>query len=241
MKVAMRASKDVLRFFLSPKLRWKTGKGFETRFWDYWLRTKGAQWPADYRNRLDPDFPVQPRVDALLPAERDIHILDVGAGPLTIVGKKARGKLLKITAVDPLADEYDKLLRKHAVEPIVRTQRLEAEMLTTRFSKNAFDFCYARNCLDHAYDPEQAVLQMIDVVKRARYVLLEHHPNEAKHAHYSGLHQWNFDLSPEGDFLIASRFSATNMTKKYADRCSISCELLNENGENWLVTRILKK
>jgi hypothetical protein len=81
---------------------------------------------------------------------------------------------------------------------------------------------------------------MIDVVKKGRYVLLEHCPNEAEATKYSGLHQWNFDLSPDGDFLIKSKSNVTNMTQKYADRCTISCELLSEDGEDWLVTRILK-
>jgi SAM-dependent methyltransferase len=192
----------------------------------------------DYRNKLDPDFPLQPRPAALLPPERDVHILDVGAGPLTYLGKKASGKQLRITAVDPLADEYDKILHKYGVQPLIRTQRLEAEGLTKRFSSNTFDLCVACNCLDHSYNPERAVLQMIDVVKKGRYVLLEHFRNEGERQNYSGLHQWNFDLSPVGDFLIRSKSSVTNMTQKYADQCTIYCELIDDY---WLVTRILKK
>jgi hypothetical protein len=69
--------------------RWRAGIPSETQFWDDWFRTKGLQWPTAYRNRLDPDFPLQPRPEALLPPEKDVHILDVCAGPLTYLGKKA--------------------------------------------------------------------------------------------------------------------------------------------------------
>jgi hypothetical protein len=82
---------------------------------------------------------------------------------------------------------------------------------------------------------------MIDVVKKARYVLLEHNLNEAEKEKYTGLHQWNFDLSGEKDFLIRSKSHVTNMTQKYADRCAIYCELASEAGRDWLITRILKK
>src|SRR5262249_304390 len=117
----------------------------------------------------------------------------------------------------------------------------EAEKLTKRYSANTFDLCFASNSLDHAYNPEQAILQMIDVVKRGRYVLLEHNPNEAERVGYTGLHQWNFDLSPDGDFLVRSKSDVTNMTQKYADRCTTSCELLMDGDKNLLVTRILKR
>lgn len=226
---------------LPEKLKWRLNTKSEVAFWDDVFRTKGLHWPDDYPKALDADFPLQPRPAALLPVQNDVHILDVGAGPLTYLGKKTPGKLLKITAVDPLAGEYDKILVKYGVEPIVRTQRLAAEDLGKRYAANTFDFAYARNCLDHAYNPERAVLQMVEVVKPGCYVLLEHHPHEAQNAGYQGLHHWNFDMSPGGDFLIQSVSSGVNMTKKYADRCAIFSELLKENGEDWLIVRILKK
>lgn len=230
-----------LRFAGADRYSWGLGIRSERQFWDEYFRTGGLDWSDNYHERLDPDFPLQPRPMALLPPDIEVHILDVGAGPLTYLGKKAPGKRLHITSTDALADEYDRLLRKYDVKPIIRTQRLNAETLDKRFSANTFDLCVARNCLDHAYDPERAVLQAIEVVKKGRYVLLEHHPNEADTQNYSGLHKWNFDMSADGDFLIRSPSRVVNMTKKYADRCSISCELVREHGEDFLVTRIRKR
>jgi SAM-dependent methyltransferase len=239
--LSLLVSKAALRFPLPMKFKWKAGLRSEIVWWDDYFRTKGLWCPDEYRDSLDPDLPLQLRPTALLPPERDAHILDVGAGPLTYLGRKASGRQLQITAVDPLADEYDKILHKYGIQPVVRTQRLEAEDLTKRFSANTFDLCVAHNSLDHAHNPERAVLQMIDVVKRGRYVLLEHARNEAEQQKYSGLHQWNFDLSPDGGFLIRSKSSVTNMTQKYADRCTICCELLRVGSKEFLVTRILKK
>jgi SAM-dependent methyltransferase len=98
--------------------------------------------------------------------------------------------------IDALADQYDAILDKYHIMPSVRTEKLEAEKIAQRFPANTFDLCFARNCLDHAYDPEDAILQMITVTKPGCYVLLEHFRNEAEENGYEGLHQWNFDTAP---------------------------------------------
>jgi len=237
-------SKYGLPIPLSAKSKWKAGISSEIGFWDAYFCTKGLQWASTYGLRFDPDLPLQPRPAALLPPQMEIHILDVGAGPLTYLGKIYDGKHVNITAVDPLADEYDRILDKYQIQPLVRTQKLAAEDLTKRFPSSTYDLVFALNCIDHAYNPERAILQMIDVVKSGRYVLLEHRPNEAENQNYTGLHQWNFSLSANGDFLISSKFEKVNMTKKYAELCTITCEVVNcEEGDGgvWLITRIQKR
>jgi len=226
----------------SAKSKWKAGFKSEIQFWDVWFCKRGLQWADQYRNSFNPDLPLQQRPAALLPSQTEIHILDVGAGPLTFLGKIYKGKLVNITAVDPLADEYDRIFDKNKIQPIVRTQKLAAEDLTKRFPSSKFDLVFARNSIDHAYNPERAILQMIDVVKSGRYVLLEHTPNEAENANYSGFHQWNFFMSANGNFIISSKFEKVNMTKKYAGLCTITCEIVNEGRHgDLLITRIQKK
>jgi len=56
---------------------------------------------------------------------------------------------------------------------------------------------------------------MVMMVKNGCYVLLENTPNEAENESYYGLHQWNFSILNTGDFLISSRRSQINITKKY--------------------------
>jgi SAM-dependent methyltransferase len=226
-----------------PKLRWKAGISSEVEFWDSWFRTKGLEWPADYRERFDPNLALQPRPAALLPEQPGtgkIRILDVGAGPLTYLGKKAGAREIEIVAVDPLASEYDRVVAKYQVSPPVKTQKLDAERLSARFQRDTFDLVTARNCLDHSYDPEKAVLQMIYVAKPKCYVLLEHFENEARHANWEGLHQWNFSIS-DGDFIIGSRLHEVNFTKKYSRLCSVTCERVSDADRGSLmITRIQK-
>jgi SAM-dependent methyltransferase len=222
--------------------KWKAEIESELGFWDSYFRTKGLQWADTYGVRFDPDLPLQSRPTALIPRSlTEVHILDVGAGPLTYLGKKCAGKQLCITAVDPLADEYDRILDKYQVQPLIRTKRLVAEDLTKEFPSNTFDLVFARNCIDHAYNPERAILQMIEVVKKGSYVLLEHRANEADNENYQGLHQWNFSISTNGDFWISSKSKELNMTTKYAAICTITCEMIDEGlADAWLITRIQK-
>jgi SAM-dependent methyltransferase len=241
-EVAVRAAPSGL----TRKLKWSTSIGEEITFWDEYIAQGGGSDEAQreaLRERLVPDLPLQHRVAELLPASRTVHILDVGAGPLTYLGKKYPGKELKITAIDALAAEYDLILLKNNITPIIRTEKLEAEQIAQHFKANSFDLCFARNCLDHAYDPEDAINQMIAVVNPGCYVLLEHFCNEAEEAGHRGLHQWDFDLSShDHHFLIKSRTTTVDMTERYENVCDISCEVTAAgDGRDWLITRIHKK
>ncbi len=218
----------------SRRGKWKAGFAHEIEWWDTYLADKGLPL------RLDPDLPLQKRIAELLPRGKEMaHILDVGAGPLTFVGKRCDGRKIRITAVDPLAHEYDRLLKSRSIKPLVRTEKLDGERLTSRFSTDFFDLVFARNSIDHSYDPERVVQQMLAVVKPGCYVLMEHHPNEAEHGHYTGLHQWNFSMNNAGEFIIGSEHGQVNMSRKYAHLCRIQCEIIDD-GEQWLIARILK-
>ena len=227
---------------MSTKYLWRAGIRPEVDFWDEYFSTKGSKWADIYGLRFDPDLPLQPRPLALLPDKFDIHILDVGAGPLTYLGKKAKNKKITITAVDALADEYDKILEKYDIVPLVRTSKLDAESLTDAFSPDSFDLVFARNCIDHAYNPKAAIFQMINVLKPGGYVLLEHRPHEAENRKYHGLHQWNFHTNPAGDFMVGSRNSQLNLTESFINIATIKCEIVHEERDgDMLITRIMKK
>jgi len=227
------------------KSKWYLGIPAEVAFWDKFFATKGLFWHDDYARRLDPDLPLQKHVRDLLPRRADVDILDVGAGPLTVLGKKCKRKSLRITAVDALANEYDKILRSYRIIPLVRTQKVVCEKLTGCFVRNTFDLVYARNSIDHSYNPEQAILEMVSVVKPNCYVLLEHYVNEGETHEYHGLHQWNLSET-KGQFIIRGKKSETNVTEKYSGLCYITCEIVEAHNPArgrkvpWLIVRMRK-
>lgn len=218
---------------------WRQGVYSEIAFWDVFLREKGGKYHEDYVKRFDATLPLQPELVEIVnvPKGSTLRILDVGAGPLTWVGRSSPNWKIEITAIDPLADAYDKLLVAHNVAPPVRTRNVAAEDLRRVFPANSFDLVMARNSLDHSLDPVDAIQQMVDLVKPGGAVFLAHAVNEAITNNYQGLHQWNFRLDGT-DFVIEDGGSITNMNTLLRDRATITSEFL---WDHWLQTTIRPK
>jgi SAM-dependent methyltransferase len=191
---------------LTDRERWERALHTELGFWD---RVLGDRAAVERRDSLRPDHawsedPLYARIAELLP-EGNVRVLDVGAGPATVVPKLHPGRTFHITALDPLADEYDALLDAHGIEPPVRTRRGSGEDLLDVVEPGSFDLAHAVNSVDHAYDPGLVVRNMLLAVKPGGLVLLRHERNEAVNEHYRGLHQWNFDASDDGRDLVVWR------------------------------------
>jgi SAM-dependent methyltransferase len=218
---------------------WQKGLPDEIWYWEDYLSTGGLEWPDEYKRMTSPDALI---TDPLLTAELDrsplktVSILDVGAGPLTMVGTRYPGRDLSITAIDPLGAEYDALLARHQITPPVRTLTGAAEELTSYFPDESFDFTYARNSLDHTYDPLKAIDNMIRVTRKSGKVLLRHHAHEAENAKYFGLHQWNFEVD-RGCFVIWSPGREHNVTKLFANDVWLSCV----QEKDWILCTITPK
>jgi len=189
----------LMHFGFGRRLWWRVRKRRETKFWRAWLAGAPGteEWASDREARLAPDTEIE---DPVLreelernPAE-EISILDVGAGPVTKLGYRYPGKTLTIVAVDPLADEYDRLLRDAGFEPPIRTIRVAGEALLEHFESGTFDIACATNSLDHSADPFTIISNMVAVVRPGGVVVLRHKRNEGENARYEGLHQWNLDV-----------------------------------------------
>ena len=202
------------------------------------MATEGGEWPDDYRQRLDPQTPLDSWILKYLdPSAPVISILDVGSGPMTNLGKIWPGHDVRLTAVDALADEYNRLLDELGVAPPVRTQRCDSERLLERFPENHFDLVHARNTLDHSYQPVEAIRQMLGVVKPTGLVVLSHSANEAENMEYQGFHQWNFCVENE-DFIIWDKQSHVSVK----DRLRGLAEIveISPSGSDW-VQAVLRK
>jgi SAM-dependent methyltransferase len=203
---------------------WEAGKEEEVEWWREWLVTEGQIWrPEEYRSSLNPEQPLQDYVVEHLnaPPGATVSILDVGAGPLTKLGKRWEGRTVHITAVDPLAYEYQRLLAEVDITPLTQTQLGEAERLTERFPTNHFDLVHMQNALDHSYDPLLGIREMLDVVKPGCCVLLLHFANEAEMQGYEGLHQWNL-CADSGNFVIWNRDTRFSVNEALGDAAQIA-------------------
>lgn len=223
---------------------WKNDLESEVSFWENWLRTQGADWKEEYKMRLDPDSKLQEIFLSYL--DRKVaknRILDVGAGPLTAVNKRCDLLELEICAVDALADEFDDLLKRYSIQPIVRTQKCDGEKLSETFAENIFEITYSRNALDHSYNPLKCIKEMIKVTRKDRYIILQVFEREGSHQEWNGLHKWDFFIRKKY-FLGKAHFYLQGKKRKKIDLTNSLESLaqvvyLNKMGRE--ITAVFKK
>jgi SAM-dependent methyltransferase len=168
---------------------WSIGARVEISFWSDFLKN-----PRSYFEfAMDCGSEVQDEISFLLDTTKDwpYYILDVGSGPLTRVGKRFKGRPLVVYPTDPLASSYRDLMKANKVNPPVMPLPIAAERLSENFPKNYFDLVFAQNSIDHCENPEKALLEMLYVLKRGRYILMKHRVAEGVRQGYVGLHQHN--------------------------------------------------
>jgi SAM-dependent methyltransferase len=206
---------------------WRRGLPLEVEFWEEYIRTRGGAFPDDYRERLDPASAITDELvlDAVARSSSNpIRILDVGAGPLTAIGKRdARDpeRKIEVVAIDPLAREYQRILDKFGLTAPVRTMPCRGEDVAAQFGPDTFDIAYARNAVDHAADAMRIIEGMVEVVRPGGTVVLRHYRREAEEMGYEQLHQWNCDVD-EGRLVLWGKRDRYDVTQRLQDRAKVT-------------------
>lgn len=194
-------NKNEKKITLSTDSGWAAGIEHEISFWRDWLINKGGKYHEDYKFRMNPlsEFGERNFFLKNFKHGETPKVLDVGCGPIPHCGYIKNGVVVDYTGVDPLADEYNKLLDSFGVTIPFRPIALMGEQLLDKFESNTFDLVFARNSLYHSLDPLLCVKNMLIVTKPGHDVRILVHVNEAEYANYSGFHQWNFEFN--GDYI----------------------------------------
>lgn len=131
---------------------------------------------------------------------------------------------MNLIGIDPLADAYNKLniefsqKKGTALPPKVQFGFFE---FMHYFKKNKeCDVILIDNALDHCIDPVQAILSCFYILKIGGCLSLCHSVDEALHANYTGLHQWNLTSSDKSEFIIWNNnhfYNVTHTLEKYAE------------------------
>jgi SAM-dependent methyltransferase len=188
------------------------------------------------KKRLDMELPLHQNVQSLVDSidKPEISILDVGSGPVPFLGRNST-KNIKLTAADYLAENYYELYNRYNLYPPTIPIPLDASELSLHFQKNYFDIVYARNSIDHTFDPIRSIQEMVNVSNK--YVILEHKMNEGMVESYQGLHNWNFFIK-DSKFYISNKIGDVFCMNDFLPNLKIECQLTIEEEENindWLV------
>jgi len=201
------------------KQTWGNGIQYEVDFWSNWLITKGSIWQEAYNYRIDPDSELEPYLAVYVNHITGTpKILDVGAGPMTCLGKKINGRKIDLVATDALADYYAKLPFPDGL-PLLKTIQCDSECLSEKYGA-VFDLTHARNTVDHSYDPFKVFLEMIKVTKRAGFIVTDHAANEAIKENWNGFHQWNFSVENR-ELIVSNKKSSWSINKEVQGKAKI--------------------
>jgi SAM-dependent methyltransferase len=208
---------------LSARERWAKHLGSEAGYWERLIGTP-ERFRAEFGWCLEPELEVRQdeirRAIEAVPRDR-LRVLDVGAGPVTVVGRRYGGKVIEVTAIDPLADAYNEALRRSGIEVPVVTQKLAIEDLPERFEPGSFDIAYCHNAIDHMPDPMLALDVMLALVRADGYVVIRCLPREGERNSYFGIHQWNVDLDGGFELVIWDRSARHVVADELAGRAEV--------------------
>jgi SAM-dependent methyltransferase len=208
---------------LSSAARWRRRAPDETRYWVDALQSPDAA--GRFADRLDPNGEIKGLALSRAVEEitsEEIRILDVGSGPLTAVGQTYPGKRISIVPIDPLAEDYVKILNESRLDPPVLPVACSGEQIVEKFGAAAFDVAFALNALDHSVDPLLVLDNMLTSITPTGRVALTHLRNEGERNGYFGIHFWNIDCR-DGRFLIWNRDVSNDVTAQIADRFETDC------------------
>ncbi|WP_162179660.1 DUF1796 family putative cysteine peptidase [Solidesulfovibrio alcoholivorans] len=182
---------------------WESAKQQEYSFWNEWFKTRGLEWPEKYLERMDPDTIFPQNLVNLLPSNtKSIDVLDVNAGPLTVLGKKSDGKDICITATDSYADIYDEIIAKYGVTPLVRTLKVDPEEVAEYFKDKQFDLIYTRTALDCCYDPVATLGAFCKILKVHGVIIVYTFLNDLSKNIFTSKPRFAFNYDDKGIYFI---------------------------------------
>lgn len=168
-----------------------------------------------------------------------LQVLDVGAGPLSPLAWGVDNGLFEVTATDPLAEEYARLMADLKIDYPIAPIKGFGEHIADMFEPGRFDIVYSRNALDHTVSPGECIENITRVLKPGGIFFQEGFFNEGTEAGWTGLHQ--HDLFPENGHLWRAdkHGTRTNLTENLNLACVLEkhCQYY---GRNWY-NIILKK
>lgn len=141
-----------------------------------------------------------------------LRLLEVGSGPTSNLAWGVDEGLFEITAIDPLANIYNRLMKKNNYDYPIKPIKGTGEEILKLFDKECFHIVFSQNAIDHIVSPKKCILNMYKVLKKRGVLYLCGHVKEGTNQGWLGLHQ--HDLVPtDGQlFHFNSEGISTNLT-----------------------------
>ncbi len=129
-----------------------------------------------------------------------LKTLEIGSGPNSNLSYWVDNDLLEVTAIDPLAEVYDKIMKKLNYKYPITPIKLDGEDLLEHFKKESFHIIFAQNSLDHVKDPVKCFNNAYHLLKKGGFLFVCSNIKEGTRKSWTGMHK--FDIYVENNELI---------------------------------------
>jgi SAM-dependent methyltransferase len=136
-----------------------------------------------------------------LKGQPEAKVLDCGSGVVSILHGTVPSD--NLVWCDPLGDEYEKIF-DYESRGIFSPVPYACEDLPEDYN-DEFDVVHISNAIDHVQQPQQAYERMFDAVRPGGFLIIQGFVNEATHEDWTGFHQQNADLLPNGSFILRGK------------------------------------
>lgn len=143
-------------------------------------------------------------------------LLDIGCGGIVKYTNSINGVEIDYQPVDALKYMYEYAHDKYDYQPPVPIRFAFGEYLASFFDNNSADIIIAENSLDHSINPLRCILEAYSVLKIGGLLSLRHYAVEGLLGYGKELHQWDFFLDYDNDFIIASKDNKINVSRLLA-------------------------
>jgi SAM-dependent methyltransferase len=131
-----------------------------------------------------------------------LKTLEIGSGPNSNLSYWVDNKLLEVTAIDPLAEVYAKIMKKLNYKYPITPIKLDGEDLLEHFKKESFHIIFAQNSLDHVEDPIKCFNNAYYLLKKGGFLFVCSNIKEGTRKSWTGMHK--YDIYVENNELILS-------------------------------------
>jgi 2-polyprenyl-3-methyl-5-hydroxy-6-metoxy-1,4-benzoquinol methylase len=182
-------------------LRWKIAQWFELQWWRQYLRNKDKAgylaWKKNYWNTLINKIAGEVKIDA------SKSVIDMGCGPAGIFIALPNNK---VTAIDPLLDEYESHTQFFRKSDYPNTNFIKTSIEDYEAAGIKYELVFCMNAINHVHNIESGFEKLKEVCKENGTIIV------SIDAHNFSFFKYLFRLIP-GDILHPHQYDL----KEYTD------------------------
>ncbi len=151
-----------------------------------------------------------------------LNVFEIGSGPNSNLSYWVDKGLLRVQAIDPLADVYKSIMQKLNYNYPIAPIKLKGEETLKFFKKNTFHLVFAQNSLDHTEDPIKCFKNAYKLLKKGGLLFICSNVREGSRKSWIGMHK--FDLYIEDNALFLA--NQQGQVRKFIDKNVMSLDFI---------------